>query len=126
MRAIVGKVQISAEIPFGGSRKNLRAIDAVTAVARAKWAKEQKPAANLAVRADCSTRMCEYWLEKKFSISGDALANLLRSDIGFEILERIAGEAEWFRKFKRAKEIGETRRLAAQLSRRVAQLEMEV
>lgn len=70
--------------------------------------------------------MADYWLEKKFNISGDALANLIASDIGFEIVERIAGNAEWFRKFKRAKDIGEARRQAAEALRRVAQLEMNI
>jgi hypothetical protein len=105
----------------GGYRNGLRPVEAVRLVARALW--KRKTAANLAARSGASMRACEYWLARKTDMSADALANLLRSDAGFEILERIMGTAKpvWWRQFRTAKAIGAARQEQAELKRRAAE-----
>lgn len=132
MSATAGeKANHTTEACFGSKRSMVRAVDAVIAVGRALF--KSKTAANLAARADVSTRACEYWLARKTDMSADALANLLRSDVGFEILERIMGNARpvWWKQFRAAKAIGAARQEQAELKRRtaeqderIAQLEM--
>lgn len=62
-----------------------------------------KTAAELAARTGASPRACEHWLAGRCNLSGDALANLLRSDAGLEILSALLGEARphWWASFKR-------------------------
>src|ERR1700726_3754560 len=45
----------------------------------------------LAMRAGTKVRACEYWLSRKTAMSADALAALLRSDAGLEVLEAVIG-----------------------------------
>ena len=125
-RATLKSANLATAIPCDTSRKGLRAIDAIRLVAKEEF--ETKRAANLAARAGCKPRMCDYWLAGKFDIGGDALANLLRSDIGFKILERLMGGAkpDWWQQVKRAQGLGAARQQAAQLSKLIAQLELEV
>ena len=131
--AVTENAKLCTEKSFGHGSKNVSAMDAVIAAARALFKK--KVAANLASRAGVCPRACEYWLSRKTDLSADALANLLRSDAGFEILERIMGNARpiWWQQFKHVKDIGVARRKAAELKRmaadqdaRIAQLEMNV
>lgn len=53
---------------------------------------------------------------------------ILRSKHGYEwIKHALAGDRpEWFTAFERAKTIGETRKMQAELQRRLAQLEMQI
>jgi hypothetical protein len=53
---------------------------------------------------------------------------ILRSAHGYEWIKHALGEErpEWFTAFERAKSIGETRKLQAQVQRRIAQLEMQI
>jgi hypothetical protein len=103
------------------TRSGLRAVDAVRLVARALW--KTKPAANLAARSGSSMRACEYWLARQGDMSADALANLLRSDAGFEILEKIMGSAKpvWWKQFKIAKQLGAMRQENAEIKRKAAE-----
>ena len=132
MSATAGeKANQVSEACFGASRNKLRAVEAVISAAQALF--KTKRAANLAARSGVSTRACEYWLARKTDMSADALANLRRSDAGFEVLERIMGTARpmWWKQFKTAKAIGaarqeqtELKRRAAEQDERIAQLEM--
>ena len=64
----------------------------------------------------------------KFAPDYSEIVAILRSDYGLDWIEHALGEHRpaWFSDFKRAKNIGETRKLQAQLQRRIAQLEMEI
>lgn len=127
-RLTLESANLVTAIPCDKSSNNIRAIDAISFVAKQVF--ETKRAAHLAARSGAKTRMAEYWLAKKFDISGDALANLLCSDIGFEILEQLIHRAkrkpDWWKAFKHAKETGEVRRQVAEANKRLAQLEMQV
>jgi hypothetical protein len=74
--------------------------------------KERKPLSEIRAATRASDRMIQYWLENKYSIATDDLANLLRSDAGFAILENIMGDAKpiWWRDFKRGIRRAELRR----------------
>lgn len=89
------------EARFGKSRSELRLIEAVMRVAQSKW--PNKTAANLSSTAKVSTRAAEFWLQGKYDLSADALAELLRSEHGLDFLEAILGNARpvWWRLFKR-------------------------
>lgn len=108
----------------GDSRNTLRPIDAVIRVLRALW--QRKNAAEIASRTGSSLRACEYWLARKTDMSADALAQLLRSDVGLDVLQAIIGEARpvWWRQFARTVEIGRHRK-AIQDQRRLIEAQEE-
>lgn len=60
--------------------------------------------------------------------SCDEIAAILRSEYGYEFLKYLLGDVRpaWFTAVERAKAIGETRKAHAALTRRIAQLEMEI
>jgi hypothetical protein len=64
----------------------------------------------------------------KFAPDYAEIAAIIRSEHGYEFIKHILGDVrpEWFTAIERAKNIGETRKLHAQLQRRLAQLEMDV
>jgi hypothetical protein len=74
--------------------------------------KQLKPVKEIRHATRASDRMIQYWIENKYSIATDDLANLLRSDAGFAILENIIGDAKpiWWRDFKRGVKRAELRR----------------
>ncbi|WP_205769515.1 hypothetical protein [Microvirga sp. KLBC 81] len=90
----------SAASSFGFDRSGLPVIEAVVAVARRLW--PSKTAVNLSSRAGVTHRAAEFWLAQGTGMSADALAELLRSDAGREILEALMGDARpsWWPAFK--------------------------
>lgn len=90
----------SAVASFGFERSGLPVIEAVVGVARRLW--PVKTAVNLSSRAGVTHRAAEFWLAQGTGMSADALAELLRSDAGRDILEGIMGEAQpsWWTAFK--------------------------
>ncbi|SRR5581483_7677631 len=84
-------------------------------------------AAELAARAGVSIRAAEYWLARRSNLSADALAALLRSDAGLDVLSAAIGEARpaWWRSFKRTMQIAELRRRQEQQRRLLERLEEE-
>jgi hypothetical protein len=113
------------ESPCAKSGKSLRPVAAVMAVVQAIW--PRKTAAELVVRTGRSERMCQYWLSRKYDLSVDDLAALLRSDEGLQILEALMGDKRpaWWRGFRRQVEIAELRRRTEQSRRRLEALELE-
>lgn len=81
---------------FATRRKVLRAVDAVTRASRRLW--RSKAAAELAYRAGSSTRSAENWLAGAASPSADYLAELIRSDAGFDVLDELmtGAQAQWW------------------------------
>jgi hypothetical protein len=86
-----------------------------------------RTASELATRTGVSPRAAEYWLSRRSGVSADALAALLRSEEGFEILEALLGDARpaWWRSFKRHVEIAELRRRQEQQRALLERLERE-
>lgn len=81
----------TAPLSFGFERTGLPVVEAVAAVARRLW--PIKTARHLAARAGVTHRAAEYWCAQQTGMSADALAELLRSDAGLQMLEAIVGDA---------------------------------
>ena len=81
----------SGAVSFGFDRTGLPVVEAVSRVARRVW--PVKTARQLAARAGVSHRAGEFWLSQQTGMSADALAELLRSDAGLQMLEAIVGDA---------------------------------
>lgn len=84
----------SAEMSFGFDRSGLPVVEAVARVAARLW--PIKTARQLAARAGTTHRAAEFWLSQSTGMSADALAELLRSDAGLQMLEAIIGEQKPF------------------------------
>lgn len=110
---------------FGISRTDVRSIDLIREAARALW--PSKTAVELALRTGATTRTCEYWLAGRCGLSADALAALLRSDVGLDILGHIMGNARpaWWAAFKRRVRVEQLSERQAALRRDLDQLEQE-
>ncbi|WP_244434345.1 hypothetical protein [Agrobacterium tumefaciens] len=82
-------------------------IDVVCGVARRLW--PSKTAINLASRADISERAAKLWLEGRTEPGADSLVALLRSDVGFELLQELmeGSGTRWWEQFGRAVRIAE-------------------
>lgn len=106
-------------------RTTVRAIDVVLRVCAKVL--PHKTAVEIARRTDVSPRAAEYWLQGRCGLSADALAALLRSDVGYEILEGLIGEAkpDWWRTFKRTVELSKLRALQEEQRRVIERLERE-
>lgn len=85
---------------FGFGRTGLPVVEAVSRVARRLW--PVKTARQLAARAGVTHRASEFWLSQQTGMSADALAELLRSDAGLQMLEAIIGEhtPSWWPAFR--------------------------
>lgn len=77
---------------FGFDRSGIPVAEAITAMARRLW--PSKTARNLSSRAGVTHRAAEAWLCGQTGMSADALTELLRSDVGLEVLEAIMGPAK--------------------------------
>lgn len=110
----------------GGDRTALRLTDAVMRAAQAIW--PRKTAAELSMRTGTQVRACEYWLSRKTEMSAEALAGLLRSEAGLEILEAIIGEARpaWWKQFARTIEMSRLRKAQDEARRRLERLELDL
>lgn len=75
-------------------------MEAVCAMARRLW--PSKTAINIASRAEVSERAAKLWLEGRTEPGADALVNLLRSDVGFELLQQImqGSGTRWWTEFE--------------------------
>jgi hypothetical protein len=85
---------------FSKNRSRIRCVDAVCDMARRLW--PSKTAINLSSRAEISKRAAELWLEGRTEPGADALVNLLRSDVGFELLQQImqGSGTRWWTEFE--------------------------
>jgi hypothetical protein len=74
-----------------------------------------------------SDRMIQYWLANKYALSATDLANLLRSDAGFAVLESLMGEAKpaWWSGFKRSVKRADLRKRQAQLAKELEAIEQK-
>ena len=90
----------TASPSFGFDRSGLPVVEAVARVARRLW--PSKTARHLSARAGSTHRAAEFWLSGQTGMSADALAELLRSDAGLDMLEAIMGDAKpkWWPAFR--------------------------
>ncbi|WWT39880.1 hypothetical protein [Microcystis phage Mwe-JY08] len=112
---------------LGFNRSALPAVEAIRRVALRLW--PIKPSVNVAQRAGVSGRAAEFWLSGEATgVSGDALAELLRSDVGFEILEEIMGDAKpkWWAGFRVAHKINELAKQQAETARSLEALRAQL
>jgi hypothetical protein len=110
----------------GRDRKGLQLMNAVMSAAQALW--PRKTAAELSMRTGTKVRACEYWLSRKTEMSAEALAGLLRSDAGLEVLEAIIGDARpiWWKHFARTIEMSRLRKAQDESRRRLERLELDL
>jgi hypothetical protein len=110
----------------GKTRNALRLTASVMQAAQALW--PRKTAAELSMRAGTGVRACEYWLSRRTEMSADALAELIRSDAGLEILEAIIGDARpvWWKHFARTIEMSRLRKAQDESRRRLERLELDL
>ncbi len=94
MRTIISRPPATS---FGKHRKTFRLHGFIARVARRLW--RGKHAAELAFHAKVEERTAEYWLAGDTQPSARHLTNLLRSDVGFDVLAELMadGEADWWR-----------------------------
>ncbi|WP_276200337.1 hypothetical protein [Chelatococcus sp. XZ-Ab1] len=86
---------------FGGIDTRYAPVsEAVCALARRLW--PRKTQHHLAARAGTSHRSAEKWLTGECGLSADALANLIRSDVGIDVLEGLMGDVKpsWWPEFR--------------------------
>lgn len=114
------------ETDFGKYRNAFRSNFGLADVAKRLW--PQKTAIQLALRADVEIRTAELWLAGKTTISGEALSNLLRSDVGFEFLTALMADGErpaWWADITRQKRISDLRKAQEEQRREIERLERE-
>jgi hypothetical protein len=89
------------------------------------WPRKTVP--ELRTRTGYSERMCKYLLRRRYALSGDALADLLRSDDGLAFLEAVMGDARpaWWKDFKRHVRLAETNRRLNEMRRELDRLNSE-
>lgn len=110
---------------FGISRTDVRSISDIRLTLRDIF--PNKTASEVALRTGMTVRTAEYWLAGRSGLSGPALASLLRSDIGLDVLAGIMGNdrPSWWRDFRRKVEIGRLIREQDDLERRLDALKRE-
>lgn len=122
-----------AEASLGERRKVLRSVTAderavvprILGLARRLW--PRNTAFHLAARGRVTERAAENWLMENTGMSAPALAGLLRSDAGLDVLKEIMGEASpaWWADIRRLVKIAELERLQAREAELIAALELE-
>lgn len=123
LRAMTGNATSGGESPCTRNESRLQTNFSVMQAVRRFW-----PTNTLIELKDAtkrSDRMCQYWLSNKFSLSADDLADLLRTEAGFAILEEIMGAAKplWWKDFKRSVGRAQIRREQKALAKRLEEIE---
>ena len=86
-----------------------------------------KVALEISLRTDVEPRSAERWQAGK-SMMGENLADLIRSDVGDDVIEAIVGDdprewPEWYVLYRRQVQLGKLRRDVAAQQRALAALE---
>lgn len=82
----------------------------------------------LAAITGAADRTARDWLALRANYSADALAALLRTEDGLQILEAVMGDARpaWWRKIKRASQLATLRSSIAKQEQAIRQLELDL
>lgn len=109
-----------------GSGRTLPLNAAVTRVLSALW--PSKRDMRLAAITGAADRTARDWLALRANYSADALAALLRTEDGLQILEAVMGDARpaWWRKIKRASQLATLRSSIAKQEQAIRQLELDL
>jgi hypothetical protein len=107
---MTGTLRSARRLAIPRREKGFGIARTIARAARRLW--PRKTAAELAWRAKCSQRACEFWLSAKHDISGEALAALLRSDDGITFLDELMGAKPpaWWLDVKRQYDLAQLRR----------------
>ena len=99
---------------------------AVTRVLSAIW--PSKRDMRLAAITGAADRTARDWLALRANYSADALAALLRTEDGLQILEAVMSDARpaWWRKIKRASQLATLRSSIAKQEQAIRQLELDL
>ncbi|MCG6203671.1 hypothetical protein LPW26_03395 [Rhodopseudomonas sp. HC1] len=110
----------------GKSRQHCRSISAIMRELRKIF--PSKTGLNIRRFTKVSDRTAERWLSGESEPSASALVDLLRSEIGREVLFAAMGDArpEWFSKYAKQLDLNDTRRRAKELLRLAEQQQDEV
>lgn len=121
--AAAGKANSGVEDRFRRYGKSLPPAQAIARVAEAMW--PDKTDIELSVRTKTSDRACRELLANRGGMSLQAVANLLRSDEGFEFLMALLGDAspKWRRDLELHIDISLTRFALEAQRKRIASLE---
>ena len=112
---------------LGFNRTGLPIVEVVSNVARRLW--PFKTARHLAQRCGVTERAAEFYLSgSSTGMNADALAELLRSDAGFKVLEAIMGDAKpsWWPKFAVQHAIDELAKKQAETARSLEALRAQL
>lgn len=111
---------------IGKSRKVIRCARAIASLARRLW--PSKTALELASRCDVSVRAAELWLDGSNNVSADALVALLRSDVGYEVLQELmqGASTRWWQEFERGVRIRDIEIKIEWQRRALSQLKAEI
>jgi hypothetical protein len=108
----------------GVDRTGVPLSERIAKIARRMW--PAKTAPHLASRMDATVRAAEMVLTGERGLSGESFVALLRSDVGYEVLEEIMGSGDakpsWWPEFERAIVISDLERQAADNSRKIQAL----
>ncbi len=107
--ATTGKANLRADGSIRTSGRFRPLSQTIPRLARVLW--PAKTDAELASRTGTSDRRCREFLAERAGLSAEALAALLRSDAGLEVLEALIGPARpaWWQRFRRTIELGSMR-----------------
>lgn len=96
MRDRPKSANLGGVISFPNTETSFPAFKKIAKVIKAAW--PTKTAAHVAYLTDSSERAVRFWLAGKTRMSVEAVASLLRTDAGFDILEAIMGDCkvEWW------------------------------
>lgn len=86
-----------------------------------------KTALELALRTGADVKHCEKCLAGRAGLGAEFHAELIRSDVGFEILDALMGAArpEWWRGIRRQRDLSAMRRQIDESRRNLERLESE-
>src|SRR3990167_7690945 len=113
------RANLPSEVGFGETRKTRGVFDAVIQVSRHLW--PRKTAAEMAIRAQVSSRSAENWLARKGDPNAEAFCALLHSEEGFEFLIAAMADAEpaWWRLIRALSDAAQAQKLQAVARRRL-------
>jgi hypothetical protein len=116
---------VMAEKSNGRLSRPIRGLGTLLPLLRSLW--PVKTDAQLASRIGLSDRWCREILAERAGLTAEALAALLRTEDGSEVLEALMGDAKpkWWRKFKRQMGFAEVRRLQDEARAKLEALERE-
>lgn len=119
------QANLGGEKPFAGNEDRFGVFLRLASVIKHLW--PRKTAATVAHLTSANERTVQFWLACSTRMSVEAVAALLRTDEGYEILVAIMGDcqAEWWLTTQNAHELRRTRRDIAAAQKRIDALKVK-